>query len=180
VKQILRAHELGRLRRSLTGLTCNQDYCRTMSPSTPSSPIILPVITIDPTFPAAIQDVENGILPSETFWISCYRTSHQSVHAKIHVELDDDDRNLVHLKPREGDVELLQTCNGTMVSYTILLIELLLDLSSQRNYAAFCKPLSVPPTPLIIPTQKYLDAERSDAQRVSFYLSWEFHLIYFL
>jgi proteasomal ATPase-associated factor 1 len=93
-----------------------------MSTSSPSSPMILPVITIDPTFPTVIQDVDNGVVPSETFWMSCYRTSHPSVHAKIQVELDEVDRNLVHLLPREGDVEIVRTTNGTIVSFRFLLV----------------------------------------------------------
>jgi proteasomal ATPase-associated factor 1 len=88
-----------------------------MSTSNPNSPMILPVITIDPTFPTVIQDVDNGIVPSETFWMSCYRASQPSVHAKIQVELDEVDRTLVHLKRREGDVDIARTRNDPLVSF---------------------------------------------------------------
>ncbi|KAF8219164.1 WD40 repeat-like protein [Tricholoma matsutake] len=118
-----------------------------MSTSNPSSPLVLPVITIDPTFPTVIQDVDSGIVPSETFWMSCYRASEPSVHANIQVELDEVDRNLIRLKPTEGDVEIVQTLNGT------------------ANYTASCKPLCIPPTRLITPVQRYLDPERSNVQR---------------
>ena len=85
--------------------------------------MILPVITIDPTFPTVIQDVDNGIVSSETFWMSCYRASHPSVHAKIQVELDEVDRNLVRLIPREGDVNIvLRAVNGVVVSFSLLTI----------------------------------------------------------
>ena len=92
--------------------------CSAMSTSKPNSPIILPVITIDPTFSTAIQDVDNGVVPSELFWMSCYRASEPSIHAKIQVELDEVDRSLVHLKPREGDVEIdrMPVRNGVVVS----------------------------------------------------------------
>lgn len=73
------------------------------------TPLTLPVITIDPTFASVIQDVDSGIIPSDQFWISCYKTSQSSVHAKVHVELDQVDRNLVHLKPLDGDVEIVRT-----------------------------------------------------------------------
>lgn len=93
-----------------------------MSTSNPSSPLVLPVITIDPTFPTVIQDVDSGIVPSETFWMSCYRASEPSVHANIQVELDEVDRNLIRLKPTEGDVEIVQTLNGTAVSSSLLFV----------------------------------------------------------
>lgn len=82
--------------------------------------MILPVITIDPSFPAAIQDVDSGIIPSETFWISCYRESQPSVHGRIEVELDEVDRNLVHLKPKNADVELVRTKKDIVVSSSFL------------------------------------------------------------
>ena len=86
----------------------------------PTSPMILPVITIDPSFPTVIQDVDHGIVPSETFWISCYRESQPSVHGKIEVQLDEVDRNLVHLKPKDADVELLRRKKDTVVSSSFL------------------------------------------------------------
>ena len=94
-----------------------------MPTSNPTSPIILPVITIDPTFPSVIQDVDNGVVASEAFWVSCYRASHPSVHAKIQVELDEVDRNLVHLMPKEGNVEIVRTItNGAVVSFSLLIL----------------------------------------------------------
>jgi hypothetical protein len=36
------------------------------------------------------------------------------VHSKIQLELDEVDRNSVNLMPREGDVEIVRTINGTM------------------------------------------------------------------
>jgi len=70
--------------------------------------LILPVVTIDPTFATVIRDVFNGIIPSDQFWLSCYKTSHPSVHAKIYVELDDKNRDLVVLKVAEGDVGIIK------------------------------------------------------------------------
>ena len=90
------------------------------------SPLTLPVVTIQPTFPEVIQEVLDGIIPSDKFWVSCYKTSESSVHAKVHVELDEIDRNLVNLSPLEGDVEVLKAANGVSVSYlnwNLLLIE---------------------------------------------------------
>lgn len=90
------------------------------------SPLTLPVVTIQPTFPEVIQEVLDGIIPSDKFWVSCYKTSESSVHAKVHVELDEIDRNLVNLSPVEGDVEVLKAANGVSVSdlnWNLLFIE---------------------------------------------------------
>ena len=70
--------------------------------------LILPVVTIDPTFATVIHDVFNGTIPSDQFWLSCYKTSHPSVHAKIHVELDEKNRDLVVLTAAEGDVSIIR------------------------------------------------------------------------
>lgn len=67
-----------------------------------SSPIILPSITIQHDFPSVITDVREGTVPSEEFWISCYKLQEHSVHGKTLVELDDTDRNQINLKSREG------------------------------------------------------------------------------
>ena len=76
------------------------------------SPLTLPVVTIQPTFSEVIQEVLDGIIPSDKFWVSCYKTSETSVHAKVLVELDEVDRNLVNLSPVEGDVEVIKASNG--------------------------------------------------------------------
>lgn len=99
------------------------------------SPLTLPVVTIQPTFQDVIQEVLDGIIPSDKFWVSCYKTSETSVHAKVHAELDEIDRNLVNFSPVEGDVEVLKASNGVSVSGLILSLlfyrVLSLDLQSR-------------------------------------------------
>lgn len=93
----------------------------------PVSPLTLPVVTIQPTFTEVIQEVLDGIIPSDKFWVSCYKTSETSVHAKVHVELDEIDRNLVNFSPVEGtsndDVEVVKASNGVS-SFLILILNL--------------------------------------------------------
>jgi proteasomal ATPase-associated factor 1 len=143
-----------------------------MSMSLNNSPLTLPVITIDPTFPSVIQDVDSGIVPSDQFWISCYKKSQPSVHAKILVELDEVDRNLVLLKPRDGDVEIVKVGDkGKVRSETICSFLNVLNHRSRtytltfQNYTVACGTLGIPPTKIILPTQEYRDAERSNAQK---------------
>jgi len=76
------------------------------------SALTLPVVAIQDSFPEVIQDIQEGIVPLDRFWVSCYKTAEPSVHAKIHAELDERDRNLVNLKPTEGDVEVARDSNG--------------------------------------------------------------------
>lgn len=73
--------------------------------SNASSSLLLPIVSIQHTFPDVIREVHEGIIPSDKFWVSCYKTAEPSVHAKVFVELDDVNRNLVQFTPKEGDVE---------------------------------------------------------------------------
>lgn len=75
-------------------------------------PITLPVVTIDPTYPNVIQDVFSGIVPTEKFWVSCYKASHPSVHAKIKAELHAKNRDLVVTSVDEGDLKLDRADDG--------------------------------------------------------------------
>ena len=84
------------------------------------SPLTLPVVTIQPTFLEVIQEVLDGIIPSDKFWVSCYKTFETSIHGKVHAELDEIDRNLVNLSPVEGDVEVIKASNGVSLSDLIL------------------------------------------------------------
>ncbi|KAF9555201.1 WD40 repeat-like protein [Agrocybe pediades] len=104
--------------------------------------LTLPVVTIQDSFPQVVQDVEDGLVPLDKFWVSCYKASEPSVHAKINAELDERDRNLVVLKPSEGEVDVVKDSNGT--------------------YRVSCKPLGVPPTKVVTPVQEYKDEERSN------------------
>lgn len=89
------------------------------------SPLTLPVVTIQNTFPEVIQEVLDGIIPSDKFWVSCYKVSEPSVHAKVQAELDEIDRNLVNLSPVEGDVEVLKAPNGVGVCFFLSLSEVI-------------------------------------------------------
>ena len=71
-----------------------------------SSTIVLPIITIQPDFRTVISEVNSGLLPSDTVWISCYKTQCPSVHAKVNVTLDEVDRDAIILEAREGDVKI--------------------------------------------------------------------------
>ena len=55
------------------------------------SPLTLPVVTIQNTFPEVIKEVLDGIIPSDKFWVSCYNAAEPSVYAKVQVELDEID-----------------------------------------------------------------------------------------
>ncbi|KAG6902522.1 hypothetical protein C0995_015339 [Termitomyces sp. Mi166 len=108
-------------------------------------PITLPVATIDPTYPTVIQDVFSGVVPAEKFWISCYKASHPSVHAKIKAELHEKERDLVVTSVIEGDLTL--------------------DRADDGKYIVSCESLGIHKTPVLPPIQEYFDVERSNPQR---------------
>src|ERR1700722_5347539 len=76
-----------------------------------STRILLPIITVQPTFQTVISEVNSGIIPFDTFWVSCYKQSEPSIHAKIHVELDETRRDVVNLVPKDGDVQIQRANN---------------------------------------------------------------------
>lgn len=67
-----------------------------------SSPIQLPIVTVQPDFDAVATDVRDGVVPDETFWVSCYKTGEPSVHGKVRAALDEKDRNLVQFEAQGG------------------------------------------------------------------------------
>lgn len=81
--------------------------------STTAIPILLSTTTVQHDFEAVVTDVREGTVPSEDFWISCYRQNQPSVHGKVRAELDEKDRHLVLLKGRDG----VQIERGEQVRY---------------------------------------------------------------
>ena len=65
-------------------------------------PIVLPIATVRTDFESLITDVKDGIVPEETFWVSCYKTGEDSVHGKVHLVLDERNRDLVHYEGLNG------------------------------------------------------------------------------
>ncbi|KAJ3759905.1 WD40-repeat-containing domain protein [Lentinula raphanica] len=116
------------------------------------------IVTVQATFPTVVNEVYSGVIPFENIWISCYDNSPAetrqpdslgSIHAKVRVVLDDEDREKVVFRAREGDV--------------------LLSEAERRNfgyvYTVFLPSMQVPPTRLLFPVQEYADPERSDPQK---------------
>jgi proteasomal ATPase-associated factor 1 len=71
-------------------------------------PTILPVITVQHDLLDVISDVDSGLVAFEDVWVSCYKTDEPSVHGKVRISLDDNDRSIVRLDAREG-VEMKRT-----------------------------------------------------------------------
>ena len=83
-------------------------------------PLHLPVVTVQPSFTEVIQEVRDGIIPSEKFWVSCYKDSEPSMHAKVNVELDEVDRSLVLTRTVEGDVDVTRNLEGVSESFVMM------------------------------------------------------------
>ena len=70
--------------------------------STTTGPILLSIATVQHDFETVVTDVREGTVPSEDFWVSCYRQNEPSVHGKVRAELDERDRHQVLLTGRGG------------------------------------------------------------------------------
>ncbi len=64
--------------------------------------ITLPIATVQADFQTSIADVTSGLIPEDNFWLSCYKSGKESVHGKVHLSLNERDRNLVDYKGTEG------------------------------------------------------------------------------
>lgn len=80
-----------------------------MAPDTPQA---VPVVTVQPSIGVVLQEVLDGIVPSDKFWVSCYKASETSVHSKITAELDEVDRDLVNLSSCDGHLKFGFKGNG--------------------------------------------------------------------
>jgi proteasomal ATPase-associated factor 1 len=81
-----------------------------------TSHITLPILTVQSDFPDVIAEVDAGLVPVDSFWLSCYKSGESSVHAKILATLDDVDRNLIRFTPKDGDVNFVKTLNVSSLS----------------------------------------------------------------
>ena len=66
------------------------------------NPIVLPIATVQTDFESLIDDVFSGLVPEDKFWLSCYKSGEQSVHGKVHLSLNERDRNLVDFRGDAG------------------------------------------------------------------------------
>ncbi|KAJ3722090.1 WD40-repeat-containing domain protein [Lentinula guzmanii] len=126
--------------------------------SSSSSVHTIPIVTVQATFPTVANEVYSGVIPSETIWISCYDnsppdarqlTSLGSIHAKVRVVLDDEDRERVVYQVREGDVHLSESARRDF-GYV---------------YTVSSPSLRIPLARLLFPVQEYADPERSNPQK---------------
>ena len=68
---------------------------RALTTAMSQRPILLPIATIQTDFQSLINDVLVGLIPEDSFWLSCYKTGEQSVHGKVHLALNEHDRDVV-------------------------------------------------------------------------------------
>ncbi|KDQ52262.1 hypothetical protein JAAARDRAFT_40382 [Jaapia argillacea MUCL 33604] len=103
--------------------------------------VLLPIATIQPSFSSVIDDVHEGLIPAEDFWISCYKFGDTSVHGKVKVSASEGNRSEVRLDARDG-VEIEKLGGG---SYTVA-----------------CPALAIPHTKIALPRQVFSDSESSE------------------
>ncbi|KAJ7718962.1 WD40-repeat-containing domain protein [Mycena maculata] len=108
-----------------------------------SGPSKLPVVTVQPTFLEVIGEVRAGIVPLDTFWLSCYNASAPSIHTKVRVTLDEVNREAIHLEPSEG-VEIRDV--------------------GKDNYVVSSTKLAFPDTKILTLTHQYADPTRANPQ----------------
>ncbi|KAI0352369.1 WD40 repeat-like protein [Trametes cingulata] len=63
---------------------------------------VLPICTVQHDFQAVVKEVLDGIVPEDTFWVSCYKYGEPSVHGKAVAALDEHNRDLVLYQGRDG------------------------------------------------------------------------------
>ncbi|KZT63658.1 WD40 repeat-like protein [Daedalea quercina L-15889] len=111
-----------------------------------SEPLVLPICTVQPDFLSVIADIRGGLVPEETFWLSCYKSGEPSVHGKVYATLDEVNRDSVRYDGRDG-VQLLH--------------------SGEALYSASCASLQILPTRLAMPTKAYSENEGRKATKIT-------------
>ncbi|KAJ7829980.1 WD40-repeat-containing domain protein [Mycena olivaceomarginata] len=106
-----------------------------------SGPSTLAVTTIQPTFLEVIEEVRSGFVSSDTFWLSCYKSSEPSIHSKVRVTLDEVNRDVVHLEA-SGDLKVKDVGKDNYVV----------------SGAGFGE------TKILLPTHQYADPTRANPQ----------------
>lgn len=66
------------------------------------APYILPICSVQPDFEISVNDIRDGIVPEETFWLSCYKAGEDSVHGKVRLSLNERDRNIIKYEGLDG------------------------------------------------------------------------------
>ena len=79
------------------------------------SSIVLPIVTVQTDFETIVNDVFSGFVPEDNFWLSCYKTGETSVHGKVRLALNEQDRNRVDYHGTGG----VQFDKETGVSYLL-------------------------------------------------------------
>ncbi|KAG2006284.1 ribosome assembly protein 4 [Coprinopsis cinerea AmutBmut pab1-1] len=115
----------------------------------PPIPQVLPVVTVQPTLGEVLHEVQEGIIPLERVWISCYKNSEPSVHGKYIAVLDNVDRDLVTLSKEEPGIEFDFIGNG----------------NHGHEFKASCPSLGIPETKILLPSQEYNNLDRTNTKR---------------
>ncbi|KAI0366998.1 WD40 repeat-like protein [Pilatotrama ljubarskyi] len=95
---------------------------------------VLPICTLQHDFQAVVKDVLEGVVPEDSFWVSCYKYGEPSVHGKATATLDEHNRDLVVYQGRDG-VEFRS--HGTAL------------------YSVACPPLDIGDTRIAVPSSTY-------------------------
>ena len=76
--------------------------------------IVLPICTVQHDFQSVVQEIVDGLVPDDKFWVSCYKLGEPSVHGKASASLDERNRDLV-LYEGHGGVEFKDHGNVSSV-----------------------------------------------------------------
>ncbi|KAF9497200.1 WD40 repeat-like protein [Pleurotus eryngii] len=116
-----------------------------------SRPQILPISTIHPEFATIIAETRSGVIPGDTFWVSCYKSGEPSVHGKVKVELDENDATREKVSfAGQGGVEMREVTGDGYIN---------------PKYAISCPALSIHDAPIALPYQEYADPQKSNPER---------------
>lgn len=106
-----------------------------------AEPITLPICTVQHDFESLVSDVNDGLVPDETFWASCYKTGAESVHGKVRLALNERNRDVVDYSG-VGGVEFK---DDAQVSYVVPLALLFIppaETQCRSFLERFCPGLS--------------------------------------
>ncbi|KAI0820796.1 WD40 repeat-like protein [Trametes gibbosa] len=100
-----------------------------------AQPTVLPICTVQHDFEDVVKEVLDGMVPQETFWVSCYKFGEPSVHGKATAALDERNRNLL----------LYRGCDGVNFKS-----------HGKASYSIACPALGIDKTRISVPKKLYV------------------------
>lgn len=133
----------------------------------PTTPNIVPVVTVQPTIGEVVEDVESGLVESDNVWLSLYKTGEPSIHTKVNIGLDEQDRNTVTFACEDSDIAF-----SSQEKVSILIRTSSEGANREQSYRVSSTSLHLHNGKVYTPCQEYVDTKMASPPHVSVFITY--------